>query len=107
MRGLQAGAQVSVWDCGDAAEKRGGANMVLADNRVMVTECGPWAGCPLGTDCPQAVTQQACTLHCRAPVTGCYGAQGPLSSRWLPVMGLAVHLPVGSVWDRRPGVGAP
>ena len=34
------------------------STMVLADNAVMVFECGPWAGCPLGADCPQAVTQQ-------------------------------------------------
>lgn len=32
--------------------------MVLADNAVMVSECGPWSGCRLGAHCPQAVTQQ-------------------------------------------------
>ena len=41
-----------------AEGKCAASSMVLADNTVMVFECGPWTGCRLGAACPQAVTQQ-------------------------------------------------
>jgi [histone H3]-lysine9 N-trimethyltransferase EHMT len=39
-------------------ESRNGKLIQLREALPVVYECGPWTGCPLGKNCPQAVTQQ-------------------------------------------------
>lgn len=43
--------------------------------RHIVYECGPWSNCPLGVDCPQALTQQVQQqlLPCLALHDSCFG----------------------------------
>ena len=39
-------------------ESRNGKLVQLREALPVVYECGPWTGCPLGRNCPQATTQQ-------------------------------------------------
>lgn len=41
---------------------RAAGHVVLDESCAMVFECGPWAGCKLGLNCPYALTQQVSSL---------------------------------------------
>ena len=62
----------------------------------VVYECGPWTGCPLGTECPQAATQRGITYRLEVFRTReigwglrCWVRAGVLSGvRWKDGVGL-------------------
>ena len=41
-----------------------GKTGILGSSMAMVYECGPWAGCQHGLNCPQAVTQRVGSSIC-------------------------------------------